>query len=307
MGTRPIWITGASGLLGRAVAAEAEARFGPDAVRRIVYSRTGPGRIALDLRDDAAVQKAFESDPPAFIVHAAAERRPDDCENEVDATQAINVDSARTLARLAREAGAWMIQISTDYVFDGTQSPYGVDAQPNPLNAYGQSKWDGAQAVLKEDPNSAVLRIPVLYGPIESLQESPISVIARQLLEADAGEPLVVDDYIVRYPTHTTNIAQVLCSLIEARQADPSLCAIFHWTGLERHTRFTMAQAIKACWDLPGPPLEPNPKQGGGAPRPEDAHLDRSRLERLGIGCDEVQFADALRAMLASYEPASEG
>ena len=74
----------------------------------------------------------------------------------------INVQVARHLAQLANQMGAWFLYVSTDYVFDGERPPYQVDDQPNPLNFYGRSKWQGELAVRAVNPDATILRVPVL-------------------------------------------------------------------------------------------------------------------------------------------------
>ena len=104
---------------------------------------------------------------PKVIVHAAAERRPDVSAEQPEQVLALNVESTRHLAQCAKEVGAYLIYISTDYVFDGTQPPYEVDDQPSPLNFYGETKLAGERALAEVMDDYAVLRVPVLYGQVE--------------------------------------------------------------------------------------------------------------------------------------------
>ena len=168
-------ITGASGLLGRALmraftAASTESKAAA-AVKwectGAAFSRASKNLIKVDLRDAKAVRELVTKLKPNVIVHAAAERFPDKVEADKEAAQKLNVEATRELASAAKEVGAWLLYISTDYVFDGKASPYKTSDKPNPLNTYGALKLGGEQAVLKELPSAVVLRVPFLYGSVE--------------------------------------------------------------------------------------------------------------------------------------------
>src|SRR5476651_2818379 len=135
-------LIGASGLLGRAVANEL-AKIARWKVVRTAFRHGDTSTITLDIRDECAVRQFIADQAPDAIVVTAAERRPDVCENDPVLARALNVDALGFIASAAREIGSWILSISTDYVFDGTQPPYHPDDAPNPLNAYGRSKLDG--------------------------------------------------------------------------------------------------------------------------------------------------------------------
>src|ERR1700742_4931119 len=126
-------VIGASGLLGRALVDELAQQTGWQVVAT-AFSRLAPGTVALDIRDAQAVEQFVEREAPDALVIAAAERRPDVCEHDPALARALNVDAVRTLAAMARKRDAWVLSISTDYVFDGTHPPYLYDAQPSPIN-----------------------------------------------------------------------------------------------------------------------------------------------------------------------------
>ena len=172
-----IIVTGASGLLGRAIFTrfQRDPRF---CVIGICHSRTGPGLMQLDLRDGDLINKMVEDLKPSLIIHAAAERRPDVVEKDVSGADLINVEAVWFLGRASSRVGAEFIQISTDYLWDGTEAPYSEDAKPCPLNAYGRSKLRGEYAALASHAEATVLRVPVLFGPTTDLMESAVSMFA---------------------------------------------------------------------------------------------------------------------------------
>lgn len=114
-----VLVTGATGLLGRAV----RRAFADWDVIALGLSRSGGEVLRVDLLDEAAASKVVESFRPHVIVHCAAERRLDRCEKDPQSLR-LNVGATRLLARLAKKHGAWLLFISTDYLFDGTKPPY---------------------------------------------------------------------------------------------------------------------------------------------------------------------------------------
>ena len=175
-----ILVTGASGLLGRSLMTELAPLAGADVLIGTAHSRLKPPLRKLDLTDEAAVRAAFAEWSPALVVHSAAERRPDVVDGDPASAERLNVDATRLLAELAAAKGARFIYLSTDYVFDGTKPPYSIDADTAPLNAYGRMKLAGEDVVRaayagRGDKNFALLRIPILYGRVETLAESPIT------------------------------------------------------------------------------------------------------------------------------------
>lgn len=165
-------VTGASGLLGRAVCAGLKADG--HTVLGTAHSRATPdsGLAKLDLTDFDGLEAYLRQQAPDAIVHTAAERRPDVVERSPEASHVLNVDVPSRIAAWCKaqaEPGPLLINISTDYVFDGVSPPYSVDDPPNPLNAYGKSKWEGEKGVRDDGRpgRTTNLRVPVLYVEAE--------------------------------------------------------------------------------------------------------------------------------------------
>ncbi|MDF7806610.1 SDR family oxidoreductase [Pontiellaceae bacterium B12219] len=268
-----ILITGASGLLGRAY----RNVFADQQLTTCAWSRATSGDLKLDLTDAAAVNAAIESVQPDLILHTAAERKPDQCENQQEQTQALNVDATRTLAEAAVRTGAKLIYISTDYVFDGQNPPYDIDAPCNPLNFYGQTKRAGETAVLETSENHIVLRVPILYGEVETLDESPVTILLNKLLNPI---PSAEDHWAVRFPTYVGDVAQTLRNWSEHLLNDVQSRGIYHMSGAEALTKYEMICAMGEVLNLPHDHLIPNNQPPGGAPRPKNSRLNISRLQQ---------------------------
>ena len=294
----PILITGASGLLGRAV--RSLCMQVPEwQVSGIAFSRVRNGLDRLDLCDAKGVKEYLDVLQPRIILHCAAERRPDHSEGAPEATMRLNVEATARLAKWAAANGAWMVFLSTDYVFDGVTPPYPPNAPTNPLNLYGRSKRDGELAVWAETSDACVLRVPILYGDVEDIDESVVTGLARQILEAK-GLPITLDDWATRYPTCTDDLALLLRQMVEHRLAHPDLRGTFHWSGAEPFTKFGMGRIIARIVGVNPEALVPDPRPPSGAPRPKNCHLDCSDLERIGIG-QRSPFVPAITRILQKF------
>jgi S-adenosylmethionine synthetase len=265
------------------------------------FRRTGPGLEQIDLSQTSQIPAFLNRLAPSVIIHAAAERRPDVSEKDPDGTQRLNVGATAALAQWAAAHRAFLIYISSDYVFDGTQPPYTPASPTHPINTYGQSKLDGEHAVQASGCDAAILRVPILYGEVETLAESPVTVLAKNMLNARPGERLAMEHWATRYPTHTRDVAAVLRQMVAYKLSHPGgLRGIFHWSGNEPMTKYDMACAFAPLLPFDPAQLEPDATPPAGAPRPKDCHLDSSALEALGIG-QRTPFAAALPAILTPH------
>lgn len=304
MTTRKVLVTGASGLLGREVMKAFAGCEGFDAVG-VARSRAGNGLARLDLLDRAALDAAVDSIAPDIVVHCAAERRPDVGARDPDAMRRLNVDATGWLAAATARSGGWMILVSTDYVFDGVNPPFAEDAPANPINDYGRSKRDAELAMLAESPDGAVLRVPILYGPTDDLEESAVTAgVARALLDPKTARR-ECDDWAVRHPTCTTDVAAAILALARRRASAGDISGTYHFSSPERMTKYTMAIALAEFFgrdpSILAPLSEPVP---GAAPRPRDSTLSCGRIEALGIRATTT-FRAGIARSLPRHSPGS--
>ena len=300
-----ILLTGASGLLGRALMVQLAPLAGaPENLIGTAHSRARTPLQRLDLTDDAAVRTAFARWQPDLVVHAAAERRPDQVDRAPEAAQQLNVGATALLAALAASSGARFIYISTDYVFDGRTPPYAEDAPPNPLNDYGRMKLAGEAVVqdayaLKEASGFAIVRIPILYGRVEALSESPITALAEKLA---AGKPMLVEDWATRYPAHVDDVARAITVIAMHMAGCPSAPAgrVYHFAGQEAMTKYGMARVIAQTLGLDQELVQSDTNPPHGAPRPKDCRLLSPSLDALGFKPQRA-FSDSVREALSPF------
>ena len=206
-------VTGAGGMLGRDVARAAE-QAGHELDLR--------DRAALDITDAAAVEEAIASLRPDAVVNCAAWTDVDGAESHEEQALAVNRDGAGILGQTAASAGAKLVHVSTDYVFDGQAPldadrlvrPYVESDQTGPRTVYGQSKLEGELRVLSASPRHAVVRSAWLFG-VDG--HNFVATMLRLAGEAGPEGPRtlkVVDDQ-TGSPTWTGHLAPALIDLVE--------------------------------------------------------------------------------------------
>jgi dTDP-4-dehydrorhamnose reductase len=264
-------VTGGTGQLGTALA-----RRGPVHGHAVV----APGRAALNVRDPQQVAAAIAAHDPAAVINAAAYTSVDRAEQEREAAFAVNAVAPGVLAAACRAIP--VIQISTDYVFDGALArPYREDDAVAPLGAYGESKAAGERAVVAA--GGIVLRTSWLFS---ATGNNFVKTIMR--LAAERPELCVVADQH-GCPSLADDIADAVIGLAERATAGAPLQSIYHAAGDGPTTWHGFASAIVAAARarravvcervVPITTAEyPTP-----ARRPPYSVLDTSRIRALGI------------------------
>ena len=191
----------------------------------------------LDITDATSVLDTCREVRPGLIINAAAYTAVDKAETEANAANAVNVDGAKNIAKAARDVGARLVQISTDFVFDGDASaPYQPDADPRPLSVYGRTKWEGEQAVVETHPRSSVvLRTAWLYGKYGN---NFVNTMLRLMAERDQLG-VVVDQ--IGAPTWANSLARAVWAIGDKSK----LSGIFHWTDAGKCSWYDFAVAIQ--------------------------------------------------------------
>jgi dTDP-4-dehydrorhamnose reductase len=198
-------ITGARGMLGQAAVAEATARG---------HEVDARDRAGLDVTDADCVERALTASRPDVVVNCAAWTDVDGAETAEEQALAINGTGAGNVAAAAARAGAFLVHVSTDYVFDGAskRGEAWVESDPvAPLGAYGRTKLAGERLVAAAGSDHAIVRTAWLFGP-----GGRNFVDTMRRLGAERDELQVVADQ-VGCPTFTGHLAQALVTIAERR------------------------------------------------------------------------------------------
>lgn len=269
-------IFGATGLLGKALVRE---WTGDEVI--------GMGSGAVDIRDAARVREVVRESKPEWIVLAAAYTDVDGCEAHADAAMSVNRDGAVNVAQAAKQAGAKLLFLSSDYVFDGKKtSPYEVSDARNPQSVYGRSKAEAEVRLLEVLPEACIARTSWLFGTGGKCFPDTILKLAASRPALD-----VVSDQR-GCPTYSVDLARAIISLCRA-----GAHGIVHVTNSGNCSWFEFAQEIVKDAGLA---VEVRPvssaQMARPAPRPAYSVLSATRLQHYGIEMPE--WKDALRRYL---------
>ncbi len=276
-------VVGAAGMLGKAV------------VQRFTDSGDEVGaytRAQLDVTDGLAVRQAVEATRPAWVINCAAQADVDHCENNVLEAYRINALAPWNLAAACRSVGAGLVQVSTDYVFDGTKvEPY-IETDPTrPINVYGKSKLEGEMHVAAVAEKYYVVRTAWLFGPTKNN-------FVPWVLEVAKSQPSLhlIDDQWGS-PTYVADLAEGISWL--ARQAP--LYGVYHVVNRGQCTRKQLAEmAISAAGlhtPVEGIPMSALPRP---APRPARTPLRNWALDLRG-GWNARPYQEALEDFVRSW------
>lgn len=277
---RRVLITGAAGMLGSDLV---------PVLAGAGYEVLPRSKTELDIADAAAVARELTASRPDVLVNCAAFTKVDACETDPLAF-AVNADAVGVLADACGHRSCQLVQISTDFVFDGAKrAPYLEDDPTNPLSAYGRSKRSGEEHALRL-PGSLVLRASWLFG------RSGWNFIEAILKQVESGKTrlAVVADQVGR-PTATTDLSDAILSLLDA-----GATGVYHFANRGEVSWHDFASEILALAGRGGVPIDPISSEtlARPAPRPAYSTLDTGKYERV-TGCAIRHFRDPLAEYIA--------
>lgn len=273
-GKPKLLVTGCNGLLGQKLAAAAA-----EAYRVIGLDHEDRASIpcetfySVDITDRDRVLEVVEQSSPAAVINTAALTNVDACEKERDLAWAVNVDGVRYLMEGCRRAGAMMVQISSDYVFDGEAGPYQEESDPRPLGFYGITKLESERVLTGSSlPSWAVVRTNVLYGWAQGIRANfALWVISH--LAAGKYIRAAIDQY--GNPTLADNLAAGILLLVSGHHR-----GLYHIAGADYMSRWAFALKIAHVFHLNHELIAPvlSTQLSQRAPRP---HWGGLRVERV--------------------------
>jgi dTDP-4-dehydrorhamnose reductase len=244
-------LTGAAGQLGHALRQQVPTGVALIATSRSGSAADGDGLIALDLADAEACRAAVHQHRPDWVLNGGAYTAVDKAESEPELAHAVNAGAPRAFAEALRETGGRLLQVSTDFVFNGAQgSPYRPEQPRDPLGVYGASKAAGEDAVeqlLGSNGRGVILRTSWVMGPVG--RNFALTMLRLHRERGASGQPLAVVADQVGCPTSTHTLAQACWRVIErsaglSADSNSALGPILHWSDAGAASWYDVAVAV---------------------------------------------------------------
>lgn len=258
------------------------------------------GRAECDLRDPAVIRQAISNMRPRFVVNAAAYTAVDRAESEPAEAGKVNAGAPAAMAEACEDVGASLVQLSTDYVFDGLKaSPYVEDDPIAPLSVYGRTKAEGEMAIRQRLERHVILRTSWVFAAHGTNFVRTMLRLSNERRELK----IVCDQHGA--PTAARDIAGAIVAIAGAASRGPSVLGTFHFTSDEPTTWYDFARAI---FDLAGRDTNLVPIAATdyktAARRPSNSVLDCGRLARA-YDIAQPSWRDALATVLKELQDLS--
>lgn len=268
-------MTGSSGLLGNKIAelASRKAHEVYSSYREHPPAHGDP--ILLDQTEETQVRRTVSQIRPHVVINAAAMTDVDLCEEHAETAFLVNATSVAHLANAAKESGAFLIQVSTDYVFDGENGRYSETDEPHPINQYGLSKLKGEQAAMNLGEGGwCIARASVVYGWGRPQRPNAATYVYSKLSRG-VRISIINDQYAS--PTLNTNLADMLVEIAEHK-----VSGVLHTAGATRISRYDFAVGVARILELDAQLVSPVKSQGMNwkAKRPRDSSLNVAKASR---------------------------
>lgn len=237
-----ILITGSNGLLGQKLLHKLRC----DNTIHLIATSKGKNRVSvkdgylyipLDVTIKLDVKRIITEQKPNVIINTAAMTNVDVCEEKRRDCDVLNVDAVGYLANICTTLDIHLIQLSTDFIFDGENGPYTEQDKPNPLSYYGLSKLKSEMLLQDYNVKWTILRTIIVFGVAENLSKGNIVLWAKDALEK--GEPLNIIDDQFRAPTLAEDLADI-CILAAKKKA----FGIFNASGKDIMSIYEMVERI---------------------------------------------------------------
>ena len=272
-----ILVTGASGLLGKRLA-ELALQKGHDVISSYRNNVPVHGKpLEVDLTRSTAVTKAFLGVRPDVIINTAAMTDVDKCELDPEAAFSANSKAVSNIANAAKETESFVVQVSTDYVFDGERGAYSENDETRPINKYGESKLEGEKVVMNELDKQvwSIARSSVIYGWGRASRPNGATFVYEKLFR---GESIRMARDMFSSPTLNTSLSEMLIEIAERQ-----LPGIIHVAGATRLSRFDFAVGIAKTFGLDATLIKAVQARDlqWKAKRPADSSLIVERAQKL--------------------------
>lgn len=274
-------ITGASGLFGSKLAEMATAESCE------VYSGYNQQKpafgtpIQLDITNENQVKEVIKKTNPTAVVHAASLTDVDKCETDKTLSWKTNVEGTKHITNAAKASKAFLVYISTDYVFNGETGHYKEIDSPDPINYYGLTKLKAEEHVKETMDEYCIARPSVIYGARAASGKTNFALWILDKLNRNEHAKVVTNQW--NSPTLNTNLAAMTIEIIKRK-----LTGIFHLSGATRISRYEFAKQIAQTFNLNENLIVPSTLAAfssearalWAAKRPKDSSLDTSKTQQ---------------------------
>lgn len=260
-----VLVTGVKGQLGYDVMNELAKRG---------YEGVGVDVDEMDITDAGKVDEVITKAQVDKVVHCAAYTAVDAAEDNVELCRRVNAEGTENIAKVCKKLDLPMVYLSTDYVFDGEgERPWEPDDERDPLNVYGQTKYEGELAVERNLDKYFIVRIAWVFGV------NGKNFIKTMLNLAQNHDTITVVDDQVGSPTYTYDLARLLVDMIETEKYGR-----YHATNEGLCTWYEFAKEIfrQAGVDVKVVPVTSEQFQAK-AKRPHNSRMNKDKLEAMGF------------------------
>lgn len=199
--------------------------------------------VSIDITNEENLKKELLKIQPDAIINTAAMTQVDDCEIHKEACDVLNIEVVKWLKEIAEIINCHVIQLSTDFIFDGKKGYYKETDEPNPLSYYGISKVKSEEILLNSKIDFTILRTILVYGKVYDMSRTNIVLWVREMLEK--GEEITIVDDQFRMPTYVEDLA-MSCKLA----IDKNATGIYHISSTKLMSVFEIAQKIAEVFEL---------------------------------------------------------
>ena len=197
----------------------------------------------IDITNYSQLEECITYIQPSFIINTAAMTNVDTCELKPEECNNLNIEAVKYLTQICTKLNIHFIQISTDFIFDGSKGIYKETDLPNPLSIYGHSKLKAENIVKNSGVNFSILRTILVYGKGVNLKRNNIVLWVKDMLENNKENTIVDDQY--RMPTYVEDLAMA-CKLI----VDKNISGVYHISSNELLSVFEIANQIADVFGL---------------------------------------------------------
>ena len=252
-----ILVTGANGLLGQALVRRLSGSSEYDV---LATARDEAPRFdvpceyrRMDVTAPSEVETVVEAYQPDVVINCAAVSDVSTCDENRNRAWTVNARAVRRLAKHCHALDAHLVQVSSDFVFNGNSGPYAEDARPDPVNYYGRTKLAGENVLREFDfLDWSIVRTVLLYGVAKDLRRS--NVVLWMIDQLSQGEVIHVVNDQWRTPTYAPDLADGIVRLVDRERT-----GIYHLSGREMVTIHELAETVAEVFDFDDGLIDPVP------------------------------------------------